>query len=269
MKLKLITVFIVSMTTSLVLPLKIDRVILTSNDNPMYLDFWPLVAKAWKQIIGIQPTLFLISDHYIEVDETVGDVIRIQSIPGVKTSTHAQILRLVAPIYFENEVSIISDIDMLPLNRDYFIKSVADISDEKFVVYRDKGYGENSNRFPMCYSAGKGYLFKSIFNINGIDEIPNKIKQWIQEWHAKRPNEEWETDEVTMFKYLHAWKYLKSRCVFLHHTSMLPQRIDRSDWRYDKEKLKNNYYIDAHMVRPLQKYYREIKELADDLGLIL
>jgi hypothetical protein len=48
---------------------------------------------------------------------------------------------------------------------------------------------------------------------------------------------------------------------------MRDRRIDREDWSYDKEKLKSNYYIDSHMVRPLSKYYKEIKELVDVIGL--
>src|SRR5579871_2794464 len=148
---------------------KIDRAILSSNENPMYLDFWPLVAQGWRSF-GIKPTLFLIAADYIPVDETVGDVIRIRPIEGVSTASHAQIIRLLGPMYFEGEISIIADIDMLPLNKDYFVNSVVAIPDDKFVVYRDLGYGKNSLRFPMCYNAGKGYLFKEIFNVKSIED---------------------------------------------------------------------------------------------------
>lgn len=243
------------------LSFKIDRVILSSNDNPMYLQFWPLVATAWRDLIGIKPTLILISDEYIEVDETLGDVIRVKTIDGVSSASHAQIIRLLAPMYFPNEISLLSDIDMLPLNREYFVDSVKDISEDKFVIYRDHGYGTNSVRFPMCYSAAKGYLFQELFNVQSIEDIPNTIKTWVSYGYG------WETDEVTFFKFLAKWKNASSKCVKLHHTSMVPQRIDRADWGYDKQKLKDNYYIDAHLVRPLDQYYKEIKELADDLGL--
>lgn len=241
----------------------IDRVILSSNENPMYLQFWPLVAQAWQKLVGIKPTLFLVAHEHIPVDETVGDVVRIKPIPGVSTASHAQIIRLLAPIYFENEISIISDIDMLPLNKDYFVNSVKNIPDTKLVVYRDMGYGKDSLRFPMCYNAGKGYLFKDVFNVKSIEDIPATIAKWVQLGCG------WETDEVMLYTHVRKWNKFKANCVFLGHTSMVPQRIDRVDWRYDKTKLKNRYYIDAHMVRPLEKYYKEIKELADDLGLIV
>lgn len=241
---------------------KIDRVILSSNENRMYLDFWPLVARAWSTLIGIKPTLFLIAPDHIQVDESVGEVIRIKPIEGVSTASHAQLIRLLAPIYFENEISIISDIDMLPLNKSYFIDSVAHISDNKFVVYRDLLYGGIwARKFPMCYNAGKGIVFKELFGVKTIDDIPTIIKQWFNKgW-------KWETDERILHLSVCHWKKFKTHCVLLGHGSL--PRIDRTNWKYDKNKLKNNYYIDSHMVRPLTKYFKEIKELADDLGLPL
>ncbi|GIR20026.1 hypothetical protein CM15mP35_02870 [bacterium] len=37
--------------------MNIDKVILSSNDNPEYLDFWPIVSEAWINI-GVTPILF-------------------------------------------------------------------------------------------------------------------------------------------------------------------------------------------------------------------
>lgn len=256
------TIFFLFAFSSLYLcGLKIDRVILASDTNPLYLPFWPLVARAWKERIGIQPTLALIAEDDIAIDTSIGDVIRFKPIPGIKTSMQAQVMRLLLPIYFPDQVCIISDIDMLPISKEYFINSVADIPDDKFVVYRDHGYGTNSLRFPMCYNAGKGYLFQSIFKINTVEDIPQKIKEWAA------LNCGWETDEVMLYKHVRGWEHFNDKCVLLHHTSMVPQRIDRADWKYSKNKLKEGYYVDSHMVRPLDKFYKEIKELTDDLGL--
>lgn len=256
-----------SLMILLVLPMAnhgfiIDRVILSSNENPMYLNFWPLVSQAWSKLIGIRPTLILIDENNLPIDTTYGDVIRVNPIPGVSTASHAQVIRLLAPMYFENEICIISDIDMLPLNRDYFVNSVKNIPEDKFVVYRDRGYDPGSLRFPMCYNAGKGYLFKEIFKVKSIDDIPATIKMWVDQKCG------WETDEVMLMRHVRSWNRFRSHCVFLGHTSMVPQRIDRANWGYDKKKLAKNYYIDAHMVRPLDKYHKEIQELATDLGLI-
>lgn len=244
------------------LGLKIDRVILSTNENPMYIEFWPLVANAWSQLIGFRPTLALVADENTHVDYSLGDVIRIQPIPGIPTSLHAQVIRLLLPIYFEDETCIISDIDMIPISKDYFVNSVKDIPDDHFVIYRDHGYGKKSRRFPMCYSAAKGKTFKEIFKIKSIEDIPNKVIEWSKLKHG------WATDEFVLCQAIYKWNLFKSKCTRLHHTSMLPQRIDRSDWKYDKNKLKEGYYIDAHMLRPLSTFIHEIQELAQDLGIL-
>jgi hypothetical protein len=241
---------------------KIDRVILSSNENQTYLDFWPLVAEAWQRL-GIKPTLALIGDESLRVDESYGDVIRIKPIPGVSTVTHAQVIRLLLPIYFEDEISIISDIDMVPCS-DYVSRSVAKVPDDKFVVYRDRAYGKSSLRFPMCYNAGKGCLFKSIFNVNSIEDIPNKVKEWVSLGHA------WDTDEIMLYKHVRSWQHFATNCVFLRHGHQLRRRIDRGlPWGYNKRLLKMGYYNDAHCERPISKspYKEHIEELARDLGL--
>ena len=42
--------------------MKIDKVVMGSNSNPYYFDFWPIVSKIWKVKFKIEPVLFLIHD---------------------------------------------------------------------------------------------------------------------------------------------------------------------------------------------------------------
>ena len=240
------------------LAFKIDRVIVSSDSNPYYLDFWPIVAKAW-QHMGIWPTLALVADKNTKVDETLGTVIRFDPIPDVPNGLYAQTVRLLVPAFFENEVLLISDVDMIPINASYFTESVAPIKDTKFVVYRDCAYGMHANQYPMCYNAAKGSTFKEIFAINSQKDIPLIVKQW-----AKK-DLGWSTDERMLFFYLHQWKDFNTRCVRLAHT--VCQRIDRSNWNYDVQLLKKNYYIDCHSVRPYKQYKKEIDALLHLLGI--
>jgi hypothetical protein len=43
--------------------MKIDYVIVSSDDNPLYLDFWEIVKRLWIDLIGIKPILVKISDN--------------------------------------------------------------------------------------------------------------------------------------------------------------------------------------------------------------
>jgi len=242
--------------------IKIDRVVLASNTNPMYLDFWPLVAKAWQKM-GVRPTLALIEDkENIEIDESLGDVIRFKPIKGVSPGWMAMVIRVLLPIYFEEEVSILSDIDILPLNKAYFIDYPKFCSDDSFVVYRDKVYGR-SKRVSMCYNAAKGKTFKEIFKINSLDDIPALIQKWAKEYRQR-----FSADEFILTKYLYAWSGYEKRCVRLKDKINSKTRIDRSHWVYDPNLLKKgDFYIDSHMVRPYRKHKDKIDKLAKCIGI--
>lgn len=241
-------------------PMTLHRVIVSSDKNPMYLDFWPFVAKAWKQIVGLQPTLILIdTEEGLEVDETVGDVIRIKPIEGVPSWQHAQIIRAFAPMLFPNEVCMISDMDVLPMNKDYFFTKIKRLQhDNFFVVYRDKAYANNS-RYPMWFLAAKGSIYQEIVGVDwqGVEEA---IKQWVAEGYG------WDTDELVFTKYINKWHETSRRCMKLGYGGM-EQRIDRSSWHYNENLLKKGYYHYSHMIRPYSQYKDELDKLFHLIGL--
>lgn len=229
---------------------KIDRVILATDANPDYIEFWPIVAKAWKKI-GVQPTLALIADKNVCIDESLGDVIRFEPIIDVPTSFHAQTIRLLLPILFENENCLISDIDMIPLKGSYFQQSIESYNNDAFVIYRNKAYNENECKYPMCYVAASGSTFRDVFCIKDKCHIPEKIKQWFQLGLG------WSTDELLLYQYLNQWPQFNEKCIFLGHC--VEKRIDRSLWEYDPILLQNEYYIDMHCPRP----YSQNKDIID------
>ena len=178
MKKKFLLILLLTFIPSSIFSMKINRVILSSNSNPFYLDFWPIVAKAWKRL-GVKPTLALICDGKIEIDESLGDIIKINPLPDIPIAFQATTIRLLLPAYFEDDICILSDIDMLPLNKDFLLGSVAKVSDDKFVIYRDKYYHyKNITRYPMCYTAAKGKTFKEVFQIQDTKQIPQITKYW-------------------------------------------------------------------------------------------
>ena len=241
--------------------LKIDRVILSTNDNANYIEFWPIVAKVWKELIGVKPTLALIGNKDVKIDETLGDVIRFEPIENVSTVLHAQAIRLLLPAYFEDEVCITSDIDMIPLNKEYFVETIKDFPDDCFVVFKN-GYYEFHNyhfKLPICYNVSKGKNFKEIFGVKELTDIP-KI---IQNWSALGLG--WETDELMLYKHLTNWNLFKTKCVKLNHYD--DKRIDRINWNYNVDLLKNNFYVDAHCLRPYSYYRDAIDTLVNLLNL--
>lgn len=230
-----------------------QRVILATNEKNLYIQFWPITSLMWNKIVGVTPTLALIAHNKKKLEKGVGEVVRFKPLPGIPTSFQAQVIRLLLPALYPDDVCIISDIDMIPLQKKYFIDSIQKYPNSVFIVYRDKAYGPDAKQYPMCYLAAQGKIFAEIFNVHNKKDIKRTIKEWYDQGLG------WMTDELMLYKYLHNWPCFSSHCIRLGEG--VGPRIDRADWQYDSKKLKENYYIDSHMLRPYKKYKKQIDAL--------
>jgi len=242
---------------------KIHRAIVATDANSEYYQFWPIVARRWASW-GIIPTLAVVSDTKLDIDESLGDVIYHAPNPNVPTAQQAQVIRLFLAANFEDDVCLISDIDMLPLNRDYFLDSVQYYDSSNFVVYSSDAYLSGDPAYPaypMCYLASEGENFKEIIdgNLESFNEI---IVSWIDEGFG------WHTDEKVFYQKLQKWESINHLTVTLRRGFNLSadpgaiRRIDRS-WNssYNKDMIQQKYYVDYHMPRPYKEYKSVIEEI--------
>lgn len=236
----------------------IDRVILSCNNDPLYIEFWPVVAPLW-QAMGIRPTLALIGDEDCVVDETLGDVIRFDPIPGVPESLHSQAIRLFLPCLFPEDGCIISDIDMIPILKDYYVDGAAFCPDEGFVVFRDKVEHYCMHKYPMCYIAAKGKIFGSVFSVSNKEEIEDRILDFLDYDLG------WNTDELLLYQFLDEWEKKGGNLVKLGYG--LGPRLDRGNWKLDFLTLKVFDYIDCHCPRPYSSYRESIDFIAKSVQL--
>ena len=216
---------------------QLQRAILAVDTHEKYQPYWPFAARAWKRLIGIKPTLFLVAPPDFKVNEEVGEVIRFDPVPGIPTGFQAQVIRLLVPALFPDEICILSDVDMVPINKRYFTLSVKGVSEETMVVYKQMPC---ANEYAMCYVAGKGKLFGKLFGIHNpsFEAIREKIKEW---WSLKLG---WATDQRVLYKAVQ--DCVEFRIKKLDHD--YSRRIDRAGWKYDENKIR--YYIDCHMSQP-------------------
>lgn len=242
---------LISILFNLTYGFEIKRVILATDNNPMYLEFWHIVAPVWKQLVGVTPTLAFIAPKGTPIDTSIGDVIYFEPIKGVPTSFTAQTIRLLLPALFGNDGCIIADIDLIPLQRDYFVDSVKKIKDDSFVVFRNREYSGSS--YPMCYNAACGKVFADIFHVSTLEDVRTKIIEWYKLGLG------WNTDENVLYKYLHAWNYFGEKCVLLGHK--VEKRVDRENWKYSEKLVKKKFYIDSHLLRPYSQHKEKILRL--------
>ena len=235
----------------------INRAIVSTDNNPVYYEFWPLVAKAWHNI-EIEPTVGVVGN--LNLNYAFGTILKFPMIVGIPSDFVAQVIRFIIPCFYPDEVSVISDMDMIPLNRDYFKKCISQYNDDQLLIFSSDAY-KTELRYPMCYIAGKGKYFQEII---GLDNLQlDTIAGFIRALYAL--DKKWDTDELFFAEQLHKSALLKNT-VFLNRNGWAPfanNRIDRVKWQYSKLGLSKERYIDAHCLRPLHENTAKVQDICD------
>jgi hypothetical protein len=102
--------------------MNVDKIIFAVDDNPDYQGFWEINSEICKKKLGIVPVLFKITDNDTDFyEDEFGLVKHVKALPNVDTSFQAQIYRMYGTKYFQEDVCMTSDIDMLLFNKKYII----------------------------------------------------------------------------------------------------------------------------------------------------
>lgn len=246
--------------------------VLSSDVNPFYSFFVPLASMAWRRC-GWQPLCLLIGnenqwkDHpnasySLKIVRERGDLIEFVSpAPGYRVSTTAQLVRLLASastLVEDVDYLITSDIDMLPLNPEFFRRQNMDLDFHVFSAdaYADLTQGHFPPKFPMCYLGAKASFWRSMMGIESRDVGLEAVRAL----HG-RPDT-WDNDEMYLTSKLYSHpifdgpvervgdlRYRKGRLDLMCRTwpfSRASKRIDREAWYYDDP----GDLIDCHCHRP-------------------
>jgi len=249
-------------------PTYLERCVVACDLNPLYLDFFPLVKMAWKNIVGIETTLILIAneipDSLIQFKQ---DIILFPPIENIPTAFQAQCIRLLYPSLLSVKGSIIiSDMDLIPLSKKYYTSNIG--SDSSFVVYRSDCI---PNEYPMCFCAAVPEVWKLVFNISNINEIKQKLIDWyapVTDYKISGPySKGWALDQSKLFIHLQEFKKLYN-LVLLRDIDTGFNRLDRQDIDIIAKNAENIKYsitqghcTDFHLPRPLKDYQTIINNL--------
>tara|TARA_R100001082_G_scaffold86120_1_gene52705 strand:- start:7880 stop:8668 length:789 start_codon:yes stop_codon:yes gene_type:complete len=247
--------------------MKIDYAIHSSDSNPMYLDFWPIVSKIWKLKFNVTPLLIYIDeDHSINIDDTYGEVVKMKPIEGIPLYLQNLWVRYWYTSQKPDSVNIISDIDMLPLSKKYFVDTIADIDDNSYVHINPciETYGI----IPSCYHIAKGSKYKEVLDLH--DNWEDSIKFLFGLNMGNDPGghlagkNHWFADEYWGSKKVIERMHTVGDVVLIKRNGgQNGFRIDRPNWGYDEALVPNDYYYDSHSLRPYQDHKDEIDKLVN------
>ena len=184
--------------------------------------------------------------------------------------------------YFQDEVCMTADIDMLMISENYFLKSIEKLDDESLVIMDSKAYDLEriecqthnescENRYPICYIIGKGKTFNRILNTDrSFEEYAAALLNLKLGWGTdelyfgdKVNNTDCGVNVVKLIRnYTTPWKAEK-RIDRHNFSEQLLIDSQKTDTVYDINKLSSGYYVDAHCPKPYINYKKEIDQIIE------
>lgn len=220
-----------------------DRVIISANDDPRYLPFWPTVERAWQRFF---PGVAV-------------DLVKVDSPPeGMPLACYAKIARYEHAATCGNQVCLIADIDSAPLQRDFLVQLMGVRSPNHFLTYGKNYYDgtPHAGKWPAGWMTGEGHLFERMLG-TGMDL--RKIRVFdMKESPYLAPDIF--SDESTLRALVHI---AQIPCQHAHRVPDMSLWIDRSAWHVDHAKLTSGGYLEVNFLRPGADHWEQIKPVCD------
>lgn len=233
--------------------MKISHVLTAVNDNKNYIKFIPLFIKTWTFLFPTITPVIIYTGKNIDkmiVDNNINPkyltYIHHFYIKNINSCFVAQIIRIFYPALIKsNDFVIISDVDMVPLNRKYYenIK----VTRNQFICYRSDCL--KSVMYPICYNSAVPKKWAEIFQISSEQDICNQIEYIYKTINYKcRENDYWYTDQYHLYYIL---SQRKEDVLFLTDLQTKYYRFNISDMKLSNfsQRIKDGIYNDYHMSK--------------------
>jgi len=256
-----------------------DYIILSTNTNTNYIEYWQHVSNAYKLIHGVVPVCVFVYETKEELNKWY-EVLKSQcpgchmyalkAMAGIDSGNQAKLARMfIAGKFYENYRVVINDMDLLPLRHEWLQEkiesnwkphSIMCIGSECYANTGDKG------KFPMGNLTAYGGTISEIMNPNNL-EWEDYIRQFIgmtQIDNKEDVTKKWYefSDESVLRAMLVRWNQPHREIrVPLGHTysiSVREKSVCRSAMHlFDPVKLANHEYVEYHCAHPYN--YEKIK----------
>lgn len=237
--------------------MRLGCALVACNENTHYLDFWPIVKESWWRIVGVPVIMVYVGEELPEHLKGDPAVRFFKSIPEWPTATQAQVIRLLYPALLQTEDAVvISDMDIVPLQKDFFVDGFSKFRETQFVSLR--GIDENEKQIYMCYVGATPKVWGEFFHIKTEEDIRVQLTTWASQTNSDglHGGEGWCTDQEILYRKVKDYlsKQNTQDCIgIIPWTQEIP-RLDRGapwEWTTNIEatmlRLTQKYYIDFHM----------------------
>lgn len=270
--------------------MKIQRLILATNNSKDYVNFWPLLAYGWKKA-GFLPTLYFVRSNINEEFPFApiegAEVHILDNVLGIHPGEYARMIRLYLPLLYLDEVCMISDMDIIPIKPSFFSAKVENIPDNFIALETCGVYTQEPWRYPMCYYIAKGSTFAEILRLKSgstreesiilFNERLLNIYNMLPYWRGKADeyvfsilHSIWLGKETRTVKHRRAFKMEIENKKTGKRCPWVPTRLvlgKKGIWsRIDPNQLRRNKYIEVVVKAPPHSYIQEARPVLEKIG---
>ncbi len=262
--------------------MKVNRVILSSNNNPTYYHFWNPISKVYAEKFKIRPTLIWIGTRQeakeCGISEECGDVIYQDPHPDYLIPWQCTWAFHWATKFFPEDVCMIIGIDQILLSK-RVINMVENISDDHYCVMLSDAYLPKSSwdmeggTSPSAYLIAKGKTFMEVndFHYDFHKEIEKVANSGVKAFYEDTAGR-WGIDESYSCHNVRKWRD-KGGKVF--SPGIFRQEVEGNDRRiecqryieteYNISKLRAGEYSESHLCRPFTNHVAYITRMFDNI----
>lgn len=254
----------------------VDEVVVSANEHPLYLPFWPLIAWAYRTVLGVEATLVFLSerrqdDPFVRQLRAHGKVVLVRPVRDIPQAAQAKLARYHYAAQWDDRVIYIDDIDWIPIDRDWHVSKVAPRTPGSLLLIGSEVYGgEECGQAPASGMTAEGRVFRALFNpeghlfpeylqsLSGRPGPHREVRSRVNHEGMDCTTNELHLKDQTLFSdealvvQLRAERPVPVTFVEREYTPG-EDTIDRAAWPFSPQKLARGDYLGAHTGRPLSE----------------
>ena len=246
---------------------------MSSDTSPMFLNYWPVVAKSWKEIFNLVPTLVLVAPSSFDKRiilrlREFGEVEVVEVLSGVPEANQAKLARWFYACQQKSCIVSIEDIDTIFLSSEFLEDRLKEFDPSKLLgigseVYK---YHDGLMKFPASNLTGSGDLFAKLFGYR--DEMT--FISFVEQFRNSKIFDELEDpfkspkcfSDESLIRALRASNKFNDMKVIERNIDIRIKWLDRSWWPSNSS-LDISQYTTVNFLRPLRENFESCKKVIE------
>lgn len=255
----------------------LNQIILSTNEDPIYNEFWKPVAWAYSQMFkNDNVTIHLAfltdredNDPLVQEYRKYGKVTLFKPLKNVPESAQAKMIRFILASQQNEDICYIDDVDLFPLSKDFILSKLLKRPKNTLLCVGGEVYN-NNGCYPISQMTAEGYIWNKFINPQNLP-YEQYIHSLIRPYLFDKREDMFLLPDNNNKDYYFSDEFLMRRLIndnpvekFEHvrgYDNHLESTVDRTNGIIDIDKLKQHKYVNGHFNRPYSKFKEKYKLL--------